>query len=55
MIGVVTPGDLLRARPEDVVSELTAILDETPATLPEEADQLTRAHAVLQRALQEGH
>lgn len=52
---MVTPGDLVRARPEDVKKQLAAILDETPASLAGEADQLTRAHAVLQRALQEGH
>ncbi|MDO5670169.1 MAG: hypothetical protein Q4G50_09215 [Corynebacterium sp.] len=52
---MITPGDLVRARPEDVEKQLADILAETPASLPEEADQLTRAHSVLQRALQEGH
>ena len=50
-----TPGDLVRSDPRDVEKQLTDILDENPTTLPEEADQLTRAHAVLQRALQQGN
>ncbi|MDO5511582.1 hypothetical protein [Corynebacterium sp.] len=52
---MVTPGDLVRARPEDVDKHVSEILSESPASLAAEADQLTRAHAVLQRALQEGH
>lgn len=50
----VTPGDLLRPQPGDVEKQLATILSETTTTLAEEADQLTRAHAVLHRALQQG-
>ncbi|WP_460490715.1 hypothetical protein [Corynebacterium nasicanis] len=46
---------MVRERPEDVDKQLRDILAEQPDSLPAEAEQLTRAHAVLQRALQEGH
>lgn len=50
------PADLARAAawgPGDVDEQVAEILAETPADLAEETDQLTRAHAVLHRALQD--
>ncbi|HHU67531.1 hypothetical protein [Corynebacterium sp.] len=52
---MVNPADLVRPQPEDVEKQVAEILAETVTTPAEEADQLTRAHAVLHRALQQGH
>lgn len=60
---MVNPADLARAqqqraehealRPGDVEKQLADILGEETASLVEETAQLTRAHAVLHRALQD--
>ncbi|QGU04519.1 hypothetical protein CETAM_06280 [Corynebacterium comes] len=55
------PGDLARVQkraeeglsPGDVEKQLADILGEETTSLAGEADQLTRAHAVLHRALQD--
>lgn len=52
---MVNPADLVRPRPEDVEKQVAEILSENATTPAAEADQLTRAHAVLHRALQQGH
>ncbi|MBI9000360.1 hypothetical protein M0E87_10655 [Corynebacterium sp. CCM 9185] len=53
-LGGPLPGDpgASRMTPEQLATSLDAVLGEAPATLAEEADQLTRAHQILHDALQ---
>lgn len=52
---MVNPGDLARTplSGADVEKQLAKVLGEDTSGLADEADQLTRAHAVLHRALQD--
>lgn len=52
---MINPGDLVRPDPADVDKQVADILGEPTQNLAEEAEQLTRAHAVLHRALQQGN